>query len=300
MIVTGITDNHLRQRLLREPNLTLDSALKLGHAYKETKKQALELWRDFTQNPEIDQVYKFRKSYRPREQNPNLEVIVKCKFCSGTHNKGSCPPYGKIWNNCRNKGHFAKCCTKKKGIHSLNQECSDNAAQDDSRNDCENCFIGTINVQNSNPGDSGDINLKSTSAVVVSLTLRSEILNILHQEHIWIEQTKLCARNTVYWPGISKDITELISNCETCISFWNAQPIEPLLKHEIPDQPWVKIGADLFSFDNKDYVIVVDYTSKFFEISRLPNTEASTVINHTKAIFSRYGIPREVISDNGP
>ena len=84
------------------------------------------------------------------------------------------------------------------------------------------------------------------------------------------------------------------------VSFRNAQHTEPLLKHEIPDQPWVKIGTDLFSFDSKDYVIVVDYTSKLFEISCLPNTEASTVINHTKAIFSRYGIPREVVSDNGP
>ena len=136
--------------------------------------------------------------------------------------------------------------------------------------------------------------------VVVPLTLRSEILNILHQGHIGIERTQLSARNTVYWPGISKSITELISNCETCISFRNAQSTEPLLKHEIPDQPWVKIGTDLFLFDNKDYVIAVDYTSKFFEISRLPNTEASTVINHTKAIFSRYGIPRELVSDNGP
>ena len=72
------------------------------------------------------------------------------------------------------------------------------------------------------------------------------------------------------------------------------------MKPEIPDQAWVKIGTDLFSFDNKDYVIVVDYTSKCFEISCLPNTKASTVINHTKAIFSRYGIPREVVSDNGP
>ena len=53
-------------------------------------------------------------------------------------------------------------------------------------------------------------------------------------------------------------------------------------------------------FDNKDYVILVDYISKFFEISRLPNTEASTVINHTKAIFSRHGIPREVVNDNEP
>ena len=37
MIVTGIIDNDLRTRLLREPDLTLDSALKLGHAYEETK-----------------------------------------------------------------------------------------------------------------------------------------------------------------------------------------------------------------------------------------------------------------------
>ena len=87
MIVIGITDNHLRQRLLREPDLTLDSALKLGHAYEETKKHALELWRDYTQNPEIDQIYKFRKSYRFRNEiqilksswnaNSVLEQIIR-------------------------------------------------------------------------------------------------------------------------------------------------------------------------------------------------------------------------------
>ena len=85
-------------------------------------------------------------SHRSQERNPNLEVIVKCKFCSRTHNKGSCPAYGKICNNCRNKGHFAKCCAEKKGIHLLNQEYSDNTAQDDSPNDCKTFFIGTINV----------------------------------------------------------------------------------------------------------------------------------------------------------
>ena len=73
--------------------------------------------------------------------------------------------------------------------------------------------------------------------VVVPRTLRSEILNILHQRRIGIERTKLRALNTAYWPGISKDITELISNCEICISCRNAQSTKPLLKHEIPDQP---------------------------------------------------------------
>ena len=141
MIAIGITDNHLRQRL-RELDLTLDSALKLEHAYQGTKKHALELRRDFIQSPEIDQIDKFRKYYRSQKRNPNLEVIVKCKFCSGTYNNCSCPAYGKICNNCGNMGHFAKCCTKKKSIHSLNQECSDNTAQDDSPNDCENFLFG--------------------------------------------------------------------------------------------------------------------------------------------------------------
>ena len=45
----------------------------------------------------------------------------------------------------------------------LNQECRDNTAKNDSPSDCENLFIGTINVQNSNPSDSGDINLENTN-----------------------------------------------------------------------------------------------------------------------------------------
>ena len=90
MIVFGITDNYLTQRLLQEPDLILDYALKLGHAYEETKKHALELRRDFTQNSEIDQINKCRKHGGSLGRNPNPEVIMKYKFCSGKHNKSSC------------------------------------------------------------------------------------------------------------------------------------------------------------------------------------------------------------------
>ena len=57
-----------------------------------------------------------------------------------------------------------------------------------------------------------------------------------------VELTKLPARNIVYWAEISKNITDY----ETCISFRNAQPAEPLLKHEITDQPWLKLGLIYF------------------------------------------------------
>ena len=212
MIVIGITDNHLRQRL-REPDLTLDYALKLGHAYEETKKHPLELRRDFLQSPEIDQIDKFRKYYRSQERNPNLEVIVNCKFCSGTYNKGSCPAYGKICNNCGNKGHFAKCCTKKKGIHSLNRECSDNTAQDDSPNDCEIFFIGTINVQNSNPSDSGEINLENTN----NRSFSTEILLDNSSYRIFDDNSKVTDKRNISIQN--KSDNENLQDTQTSVTF---------------------------------------------------------------------------------
>ena len=61
-----------------------------------------------------------------------------------------------------------------------------------------------------------------------------------------------------------------------------------------------KVGTDLFSIFNQNFLIVVDYTSKYFEISLLPNTLSETVIGHTKSIFAHHGVPETVISDNGP
>ena len=34
--------------------------------------------------------------------------------------------------------------------------------------------------------------------------------------------------------------------------------------------------------------------------SKLTGLSANSVINHTKSIFARYGIPETVVSDNGP
>ena len=51
---------------------------------------------------------------------------------------------------------------------------------------------------------------------------------------------------------------------------------------------------------NKLYLIVIDYTSKYFEIAQLPDTSSDTVITHMRRIFARHGIPKVVFSDNGP
>ena len=58
---------------------------------------------------------------------------------------------------------------------------------------------------------------------------------------------------------------------------------------------------DLFSFCNKSYLVVVDYYSNYIEVCHLYHqTKSPDVISHVKAIFAHFGIPRVVISDNGP
>jgi hypothetical protein len=136
--------------------------------------------------------------------------------------------------------------------------------------------------------------------IVIPETLQPEILVYLHSGHFGIEKTKARARTVVYWIGMNSDITEMISNCSTCMDFRSKNPREPLSPTPIPDGPWQTVGSDLFTWNNEDYLVIVDYYSKFFEVSKLENTRSKTVIMHMKSAFVRHGIPFEVKSDNGP
>ncbi|XP_035230813.1 uncharacterized protein K02A2.6-like [Stegodyphus dumicola] len=73
-----------------------------------------------------------------------------------------------------------------------------------------------------------------------------------------------------------------------------------MIPHEVLNLPWYKVATDLFEINKDVYVLIVDYSSNVFEISKLPDTRSHTVISYMKSHFGRYGIPLIVISDNGP
>ena len=73
------------------------------------------------------------------------------------------------------------------------------------------------------------------------------------------------------------------------------------MKHDVPEEPWIKVATDLFTIYRKDYVIVIDYCSKYFEVALVKNpVDSPAVVKEMKKIFSRHGIPKIVFSDNGP
>ena len=109
------------------------------------------------------------------------------------------------------------------------------------------------------------------------------------------------ARECIYWPGMSAEMKQYISAYETCRELDSTTHTkETLMSHEVLSRPWEKIATDIFTLDGKDYLVTIDYYSNFWEVDRLPNTKASTTILKLKSHFARYGIPDQVISDNGP
>ena len=50
----------------------------------------------------------------------------------------------------------------------------------------------------------------------------------------------------------------------------------------------------------RNYLVIVDYCSRYIEIALLNRTTADEVICRTKSVFSWHGIPEVVVSGNGP
>ena len=95
--------------------------------------------------------------------------------------------------------------------------------------------------------------------IVIPRSVQPEILKQLHVGHLGQEKTKLRAKDTVFWPNINKDIEHAVQKCATCQEHLTSQIPEPLLQHDLPTSPWKKLGADLFAFDDHQWLIVADY-----------------------------------------
>lgn len=62
----------------------------------------------------------------------------------------------------------------------------------------------------------------------------------------------------------------------------------------------VEVAADLFTLEQKDYLVTVDYYSGYWQLETLQSTEAGALIKKLKAHFSRHRSPCQLVSDSGP
>ena len=135
--------------------------------------------------------------------------------------------------------------------------------------------------------------------IVVPRQLQQDVLKSIHEGHQGITKCRARARMSVWWPGLSKQIAQLVESCNICKKY-QREVKEPLKSSEFPDGPWEKIAMDLFSNRSITYIVVIDYYSRWIECRKLTDTSSAAVINVLKSIFATHGNPLTVVSDNGP
>ena len=122
----------------------------------------------------------------------------------------------------------------------------------------------------------GDLVFKGQQ-LVVPACLRKELMAVAHSTHIGIEGCLPRARESLYWPRMSKELREYVAKCDICLSHRIAQQKEPLMQHEVVARPWSKIGADLCELNNRMLLVMCDYYSNYIEIAKLSSVTSRSI-----------------------
>ena len=103
--------------------------------------------------------------------------------------------------------------------------------------------------------------LYKNQRLIVLQSKRLETLKVLHLGHYAVDKMQLRALETVYWPGINKDILKQYQSCcKTCIKHSKSQRYEQWQSHPTPELPWHMVATDLFEIKNSKYLLLVDYS----------------------------------------
>ena len=114
---------------------------------------------------------------------------------------------------------------------------------------------------------------------------------------------KSLARGLVWWPGIDKEIEKAAQLCKGCHAGVQARPQVNTSgsSWELPDGPWRRIHLDFAGpVEGKMLLIVVDAYSKWPEVVIMEDTTAELTVEEVRTLFSRWGLPAQMVTDNGP
>lgn len=136
--------------------------------------------------------------------------------------------------------------------------------------------------------------------MVIPRALRSKAINAVHQTHLGMVRTKSLARTEFWWPAMDKEIDRVISRCQTCRM---AKPPNRNFRTSWTDAPgpWDRVHIDFAGPVQGQYLLViVDSFSGYPEVHITNDMTTRTVIQRLRRTFAQFGIPRTLVSDNGP
>lgn len=135
-------------------------------------------------------------------------------------------------------------------------------------------------------------------------SLRGRIIADAHEGHLGQSKMKEILRSHFFWPKMGHDIEEYVRQCQSCIRFSGENRHAPLQSTvEQVNSPWQRVAIDITGPSERlkgaTYLSVIDYYSRFPFLHRLHSTSSHEIIEALTHLFSLFGTPFELVSDNG-
>ena len=141
-------------------------------------------------------------------------------------------------------------------------------------------------------------------------THRHGVLKQLHEQlgHLKIASTEQVFRQRYWWPSLSQDLQTFIKNCLICQQTASKsgvaipRQIRPLMPTMTPGDRW---GMDFIQnlprtkTGYRHVLTMIDYATNWVEARPVIEMDTSTVLHMLHTVFTRFGVPREIISDRG-
>ena len=153
---------------------------------------------------------------------------------------------------------------------------------------------------------------KMISQLAVPTSLRSRVMKLAHESIMSGHQgTKKTHERVVayfFWPGVHGDVKRYCQSCDVCqrTIAKGRIPKTPLGKMPLMDSPFKRVAVDLIGpiapvtdRGNRYILTMVDYATRYPEATALKSIEAEIVAEALVTMFTRVGIPEEILSDQG-
>ena len=138
--------------------------------------------------------------------------------------------------------------------------------------------------------------------MIVPAKHRKQVLEELQIGQPGIVRVKSLARIQLWRPKTDQDITDMMQRFSPCQSNRSKLALAPVHPWVWPTRVWQRIHIDFAGpFLGYMFLLVVDSHSEWLEVEILPiKVSSKRTIHCLRSLFARYGLPDQLVSDNGP
>ena len=139
---------------------------------------------------------------------------------------------------------------------------------------------------------------------------RETVMKLAHSiplaGHLGRDKTTRRILQRFYWPTVHRDVADYCRGCDVCQKRAGKNvPRAPLIPLPVISQPFERIAMDIVgpltrsSRGNRFVLVVCDYATRYPEAVPMKHVDAASVAEELVRIFSRVGVPKEILTDQG-